>query len=113
MEDLQLESSVESSCSISVLDAHKAILSSDNSLLQEFNSTLMEVTVRDVRGIPFDLDQYKYMTIHLTIDTDSEYLKQSALKITNYQGKMNVFLVEGVITGYYLLVASVLNNRYD
>lgn len=114
VEDLKLESSIPSYCDIIVMDVAKLKLTSNSNLIQINDATIFELTILDQNNEIFPQDQYKYMSISLVLDTDSEYLKNSALKITHLTNKEKyLFNVQGFISGYYKVVAILETNKIN
>ena len=106
VEDIRLVSSYISSCDIVVSTIDKLALKTENNLLQVGNSTKMEVIAYDFHRKKFSNDQLKYMKIHLNIDTDSEFSKTHALRISPIDNFPNQFKVEAKLTGEFKLIAS-------
>ena len=66
----------------------------------------MLVSVYEVYGHRFPASDLRFMNIQLSLDTDSEYLRNNALKISRVPEEFHKFIVEGRITGDYKLIAS-------
>ena len=110
VEDLKLEHSKAASCEIIISDAFSMSLKTETNLLPVGNKTLMTVHVLEHHHEAFPVEQYHLMRIYLQIDSDSEYLKSNALKISNYQDQNYVFLVEGVLVGSHKVKAFMIPN---
>ncbi len=111
VEDNKLESSKQAFCDIAVSTAQSIRLITQTNLLQESARTKMHVEIYDEFGKVFDPEQYHLMTTELHIDTDSEFVKTNALRITPVDNSSQEFYVQGLQTGDYKLVASMVNQR--
>ena len=110
VEDLKLEHSKAAFCEIIISDAFSMSLKTETNLLPVGNKTLMTVHVLEHHHEAFPVEQYHLMRIYLQIDSDSEYLKSNALKISNDQDLNYVFLVEGVLVGSHKVKAFMIPN---
>ena len=113
VKDSKLEHSKTVNCDIIISEAFHMTLKTETNLLPIGDKTLIEVKVLDSNFELFPIEQYHLMKIYLQIDVDSEYLKSNALKISNFEDKNNVFLVEGLIVGSYKVKAIMTPNTFS
>jgi len=106
VEDRKLVSSKKATCRVIVANADRIELTSETNLLEENHVTKMMVTVYEPNGHKFPSIDLRFMNIQLSLDTDSEYQKAYALKISRIPEEHHRFAVEGKITGDYRLIAS-------
>ena len=108
VEDRRLVNSKKAACNIIVATPSKIQLDTDSNVVEEGHSSLMTVTLYEPSGRAFRTQELRLMDISLALDSDSEYLKNYAVRITPHGTEGNQFNVEGRLRGDHRFVASAV-----
>ena len=106
VEDLKLVRSNKAYCEIIVADPERLVLKTETNLLQVYSETVMSVSVFDYYNREFEPSQLVYLDLNLKVDSDSDFIRTRAFKITPKENTPNQFIVEGRHTGDHRLIAS-------